>query len=165
MIPFMINLFIAVVCCLAIIFRFKDIVLRGAIIISVSLASLISFWLITLYAGKPIEKELPNDIVVYGQAIDTKQLKIYILYKKTVGKLPPTLVELEYSKELKETLKKGMQGSKGKPFRMKKGDGQGDGGDGKGKEGEGEGDGQGSLSTESETWKIMPLPPARMPRK
>ena len=95
MIPFIINLFIAIICCLAIIFRFKDFTLRCGMILSVTIASLISFWLITLYAGKPVEKSFPSDIIVYGQAIDMKELKVYILYKKTNGKLPPTLVELD----------------------------------------------------------------------
>tara|TARA_Y100001938_G_scaffold127991_1_gene181367 strand:- start:204 stop:701 length:498 start_codon:yes stop_codon:yes gene_type:complete len=165
MIPFIINLSIAVLCCLAIIFRFKDFVVRGSMIIAVTVASLISFWLITLYAGKPVEKTLPSDIIVYGQAIDMKELKVYILYKKTNGKLPPTLVELDYSKELKEALKKGLNEQEGKPFRMKKGEGEGKEGEGKEGEGEGEGEGDGSLSNESETWNIMQLPPARLPDK
>tara|TARA_R100001443_G_scaffold10346_4_gene19991 strand:+ start:5194 stop:5607 length:414 start_codon:yes stop_codon:yes gene_type:complete len=136
-------------------------------ILSVTIASLISFWLITLYAGKPVEKSLPSDIIVYGQAIDMKELKVYILYKKTNGKLPPTLVELDYSKELKEALKKGLKEQKGKPFRMKKGEGEGEGKEGDGQEGDGdgEGEGDGSLSNESETWNIMRLPPPRLPSK
>ncbi len=156
----------AILCCLAIICRFQDVLLRTAMIISVALASLISFWLITLYAGKPITKDLPSDIIVYGQAIDITNKKIYILYKKTSGDLPPTLVELEYSKELKGSLKEGMEQSEGKPFRMKKSDGDGgkDGQEGEG-EGQSEGSGDGSLSQESNTWNIMPLPPPILPEK
>jgi|TARA_R110002020_G_scaffold46539_22_gene132410 hypothetical protein len=135
-------------------------------IICVTVASLISFWLITLYAGKPISKDLPTDIIVYGQAIDIKNKKIYILYKNTNGELPPTLIEIEYSKSLKGSLKEGMEQSKGKPFRMKKrGDGDGQNGDGDGESQEdGEGN-QGAMSQESETWDIGPLPPPILPDK
>ena len=107
MIPFIINLSIAILCCLCIVCRFQDIVLRTGMIICVAIASLISFWLITLYAGKPIAQDLPSDIIVYGQAIDMTNQKIYVLYKKTDGDLPPTLIEMDYSKELKDSLKKG----------------------------------------------------------
>ena len=167
MIPFIINLFIAILCCLCIVCRFQDIVLRTGMIICVTVASLISFWLITLYAGKPITQDLPSDIIVYGQAIDITNHKIYILYKKTDGNLPPTLIEMDYSEGLKDSLKKGMQQSKGKPFRMKRKGKDGDGGDGDEGEGEGEGNGEydGSLSNESETWDILPLPPPRLPNK
>ena len=167
MIPFIINLSIAILCCLCIVCRFQDIVLRAGMIICVVLASLISFWIITLYAGKPIEKNLPDDIIVYGQAIDMANKKIYVLYKKTNGDFPPTLVEIEYSKPLKDSLKKGIEQSGGKPFRMKKtkkGEQGGDGEQGDG-ESETEGEGEGSLSQESETWEISPLPPPRLPEK
>ena len=165
MIPFIINLFIAILCCLCIICRFQDIMVRASMIICVTLASLISFWLITLYAGKPITKEIPSDIIVYGQAIDMKNKRIYIMYRKTNGDFPPVLLEAEYSKELKESLKKGMEQSDGKPFRMKKAkDGDGGAGGLQG-DGEGEGDGEGSLSQNSDTWEISPLPPPRLPEK
>ena len=155
----------AVLCCVCIICRFQDIVLRTSLIICVTMASLISFWLITLYAGKPIEKNLPGDIIVYGQAIDMKNQKIYILYKNTNGKLPPTLVEMEYSKNIKDSLKEGIEQSGGKPFRMKQTDSDATGGEGIEGEGEGEGEGDGSLSNESSTWDILPLPPPRLPYK
>ena len=166
MIPFIINLFIAILCCLCIICRFQDIVLRASLIICVVVASLISFWLITLYAGKPISKNLPDDIIVYGQAIDMENKKIFILYKNTNGHLPPTLIEMDYSKQLKGSLKEGMEKLKGKPFRMKKsGDGDGQNGDGNGEGQEGGEGNQGAMSQESETWDIGPLPPPKLPEK
>ena len=167
MIAFILNLSVAILCCVCIVCRPKDIVLRTGMIVSVTLASLISFWLITLYAGKPIDKALPGDIVVYGQAIDMKNQKIYILYRKTYGDFPPTLVEMDYSKSLKDSLKKGMEQSEGKPFRMQKSGKEGQGGNGEQGQGDSdaEGDGEGSLSQESETWDISPLPPPRLPQK
>jgi len=135
-------------------------------IICVVVASLISFWLITLYAGKPITQNLPDDIIVYGQAVDMQNQKIYILYKPTAGDLPPTLIEMDYSRTLNDSLKKGRQQSEGKPFRMKKTDKDGQGSEGEGEgEGENEGEGDGSLSNESETWDILPLPPPILPDK
>jgi len=166
MIPFILNLIISIISCAAIIFRFQDIVLRTGLIISVVCASLISFGLITLYAGKPIIKSLPDDIIVYGHAINLEDKRIYIMYKKTFDDWPPTLIDMEYSKELKEALKSGIKINKGKPFRMKESE-EGEKGDGEGKDGEGEGNGEdeGSMSNESETWNIMPLPPPRLPDK
>ncbi len=169
MIPFILNLMIAIIACSAIIFRFQDIILRTGLIVSVVCASLISFWLITLYAGKPIVKTLPDDIIVYGHAINIDEKKIYIMYKITNGGWPPTMIDMEYSKELKETLKEGTKQGGGKPFRLKKkAEGEGKGEAGEGKEGDGS-DGQqeggGSLSNQSDTWDIMPLPPPRLPDK
>ncbi len=166
MIPFILNLVISIISCSAIIFRFKDIVLRTGLIISVVCASLISFGLITLYAGKPIIKNLPDDIVVYGHAINLEDKRIYIMYKKTGGDWPPSLIDMTYSKELKEALKSGVKAHKGKPFRMKESE-EGTQGDEEGKEGDGkgEGEGNGSMSNESATWDIMPLPPPRLPDK
>ena len=166
MIPFILNLIISIISCSAIIFRFKDIVLRTGLIISVVCASLISFGLITLYAGKPMIKNLPSDIIVYGHAINLEDKRIYIMYKKTGGDWPPSLIDMIYSKELKEALKSGVKINKGKPFRMKESD-EGTEGKGEGKEGdgEGEGEGEGSMSNESATWDIMPLPPIRLPDK
>lgn len=169
MIPFLLNLMVATVACVAIVTRPQDIVLRTGLVISVVCASLISFWLITLYAGKPIVKTLPEDIIVYGHAINIEDKKIYIMYKVTNGGWPPTMIDVEYSKELKEVLKEGSKQSGGKPFRLKKnGDSEGQGGDGQGKDGDGSSsaeDGGGSLSSQSDTWDIMPLPPPRLPDK
>ena len=166
MIPFILNLIISIISCSAIIFRFQDIVLRTGLIISVVCASLISFGLITLYAGKPIVKNLPDDIIVYGHAINLEDKRIYIMYKRTNGDWPPSLIDMIYSKELKEALKSGVKMNKGKPFRMKE-SGEGEEGDGEGGEGDGEGNGEGkgSMSHESSTWNIMPLPPIRLPDK
>ena len=166
MIPFILNLIISIISCSAIIFRFQDIVLRTGLIISVVCASLISFGLITLYAGKPIVKNLPDDIIVYGHAINLEDKRIYIMYKRTNGDWPPSLIDMIYSKELKEALKSGVKMNKGKPFRMKE-SGEGEEGDGEGGEGDGEGngEGEGSMSNESATWDIMPLPPIRLPDK
>ena len=135
MMPFILNLIISIISCAAIIFRFQDIVLRTGLIISVVCASLISFGLITLYAGKPIVKSLPNDIIVYGHAINLEDKRIYIMYKKTNGDWPPTLIDMKYSKELKEALKSGVKIHKGKPFRMKESEEGTQGGEGEGKEG------------------------------
>ena len=167
MIPFILNLVISIISCSAIIFRFKDIVLRTGLIISVVCASLISFGLITLYAGKPIVKNLPDDIIVYGHAINLEDKRIYIMYKETNGDWPPSLIDMRYSKELKEALKSGVKINKGKPFRMKESEEGTQGGEGEGKEGDGKGEGenQGSMSNESSTWDIMPLPPIRLPDK
>ena len=166
MIPFILNLIISIISCAAIIFRFQDIVLRTGLIISVVCASLISFGLITLYAGKPIIKSLPDDIIVYGHAINLEDKRIYIMYKKTFADWPPTLIDMEYSKELKEALKSGVKAHKGKPFRMKESEEEAQGnGEGEEGEGEGNGEGEGSMSNESETWNIMPLPPPRLPDK
>jgi len=170
MIPFILNLMIAIVACSAIVMRPQDIVLRTGLVISVVCASLISFWLITLYAGKPVVKTLPDDIIVYGHAINIDEQKIYIMYKVTSGGWPPTMIDVEYSKELKEVLKEGANQSGGKPFRMKKNEqgGEAGGQQGEGKDGEGsegEQDGGGSLSSQSDTWNIMPLPPPRLPDK
>ena len=170
MIPFILNLMISIIACSAIIFRFQDIVLRTGLIISVVCASLISFWLITLYAGKPIVKTLPDDVIVYGHAINIDEKKIYVMYKKTNGDWPPTMADVKYSKKLKETLKQGAKQSEGKPFRLKKKqeDEGVEGKEGEGREGDGsEGveEGGGSLSNQSDTWEIMPLPPPRLPDK
>lgn len=167
MIPFIISLFIATVACVCIICRFEDIVLRTGLVIIVVLASLISFWLITLYAGKPLETNMPEDTIVYGHAIDIKGKKIYILQRKINDDFPPVLIEIEYNKELGKALKAGSEQSGGKPFRLKKKGGEagtGEPGENQG-EGDGEGEGEGSLSQESETWDIMPLPPPKMPQK
>ena len=169
MIPFILNLAIAIIACCAIVVRPQDIVLRTGLVISVVCASLVSFWLITLYAGKPIVKTLPDDVIVYGHAMNIDEKKIYIMYKTTNGGWPPTMIDVEYSKELKETLKEGAKQSGGKPFRLKKngkgkqGNGQGEGKEGDGSEGAEEGGG--SLSNQSDTWQIMPLPPPRLPDK
>ena len=112
---------------------------------------------------------MPEDIIVYGHAINIDEKKIYIMYKITNGDWPPTMIDVKYSKELKETLKQGTKQSEGKPFRLKKngkseqGDGQGEGREGDGSEGAE--DGGGSLSNQSDTWEIMPLPPPRLPDK
>jgi len=166
MFPFILNLIISIISCAAIIFRFKDIVLRTGLVISVVCASLISFGVISLYAGKPIVKSIPNDIIVYGHAINLEEKRIYVMYKKTGDGWPPTLIDAKYSKELKEALKGGVKQGKGKPFRLKKSEGGADG-DGEGQKGEGEGKGKdkGSLSNRSETWDIMPLPPLKLPPK
>lgn len=168
MISFLLNMMVAIVACVAIVTRPQDIVLRTGLVISVVCASLISFWLITLYAGKPIEKTLPEDIIVYGHAINIEDKKIYIMYKVTNGGWPPTMIDVEYSKELKEVLKEGAKQSGGKPFRLKKNEenSEGEGGDGKDGDGsDGGQEGEGSLSTQSDTWDIMPLPPPRLPDK
>ena len=166
MISFIINLFIAILACVCVVCRFKDIVLRTGLVICVAIASLISFWLITLYAGKPLESIAPDDMIVYGQAIDIQNSKIYILQRKPNDGFPPILIELPYEKKLGDALKGGAEQSEGKPFRLqkkagKKGDGEQDG-DG---EGSGESDNGGAMSQKSETWEIMPLPPPRLPDK
>jgi hypothetical protein len=89
------------------------------------------------------------------------------MYKETNGDWPPSLIDMIYSKELKEALKSGVKINKGKPFRMKESEEGTQGGEGEGREGDGKGEGesQGSMSNESATWDIMPLPPIRLPDK
>ena len=167
MIPFVISLFISIIACVSIICRFQDIVLRTGLVIIVVTASLISFWLITLYAGKPLESySPPDDFIVYGHAIDLQGKKMYILYRKPNADFPPILIELPYEKNLGKALRDGAKKSEGKPFRLKKGENQGEGGQGEGEgEGENEGEGEGSLSLESESWDLMPLPSPILPPK
>jgi len=171
MTSFIICLLISIISCLALIYRFKDVVLRAGLIIVIVMASLINFWLITLYAGKPLSKRPPDDMIVYGQAIDIKNKTIYILHRKPTDDFPPILIEVPYNKPLGEALRQGSQSSEGKPFRIKKGeDGDGEGrgkGDGKGN-GKGKGNGEkggGGMSLDSETWDLIPLPPPIMPKK
>jgi len=165
MIPFIISLVIAVIACVSIICRFQDIVLRTGLVITVVLASLISFWLITLYAGKPLESIAPDDMIVYGHAIDIHGKKIYIMLKKPNDGFPPTMIELPYDKKLGKALKDGAKGAEGKPFRLKKND-KGDGEEGQGQgDGENQGEGEGSLSLESQSWELMPLPAPILPPK
>lgn len=173
MISFIICLLIGIISCLALIHRYKNIALRATLIIIIVAASLVNFWLITMYAGKPLSKAAPDDMVVYGQAIDIQNKRIYILHRKPSDDFPPILIEVPYRKPLGEALRKGSQSSKGKPFRIKKGEGEK--GEGKGKAdgkggGKGKGDGKGkegggSMSLDSETWNLIPLPPPIMPKK
>ncbi len=166
MIPFIISLFIAIIACVSIICRFQDIVLRTGLVISVVLASLISFWLITLYAGKPLESAAPDDFVVYGHAIDIQNKKMYIMHRKINDGFPPIMIELPYDKNLGKALKDGAKQSEGKPFRLKQGDSNGTGEEGQGQgDGENEGEGEGSLSLESQSWELMPLPAPILPPK
>ncbi len=157
----------AIISCLALIYRFKDLVLRASLIIIIVAASLVNFWLITLYAGRPLSKAAPSDMVVYGQAIDIQNKKIYILHRKPNDDFPPILIEVPYSKNLGDALRQGSQSSEGKPFRLKKGEADGKPGDGKGA-GNGEKGGEqgnGTMSLDSDTWDLMPLPPPKLPKK
>jgi hypothetical protein len=157
MITFIVSLVIAIVACLSLIYRFKDISLRAGLIIIVVASSLVNFWLITLYAGKPLATSPPEDMIVYGYAVDIKNEKIYIMQKEPEHDFPPLFIWVPYNRELGDVLNKGSKRAKGKPFRVKR----------KGKRGK-ENDGEtnkGSISLESMSWELVPLPDPKLPPK
>jgi hypothetical protein len=156
MITFIVSLVIAIVACLSLIYRFQNTSLRAGLIIVVVASSLVNFWLITLYAGKPLATTPPDDMVVYGYAIDMKNQKIYLMQKKPEDGFPPLFIQLPYSRNLGDTLNQGSEKAKGKPFRVKK--------KGKGEKTDEENNGE-SISLKSMSWELAPLPDPKLPPK
>lgn len=169
MIPFVLSIAMAALACAAVVARPKSVLIRAFLILGIISGSATSMWLSSEYAGKPLEMDVPADIIVYGQAVDVRGGKIYIMFKHTDGKLPTTHMVTDYNKKLSEALKEGKKKGSGKPFRMKNAtaDGKGNEGQAGGREGgsEGDGTGSGSMSEESNPYSIHSLPPAILPQK
>jgi len=128
------------------------------------------------YKGQPIfYKQIPSELIVYGQEIDQEAGFIHILCREyEEGKL--MFIRTPYDMDMHKAMDQGQKQSKGKAYMLKRGE-DGEGGDGKGdgkgkgkggKEGDGDGEGkgtQGSLSHESERYWSAPMPKPRLPRK
>ena len=146
-------------------------VLKLVTIPAVIFGSVLSFYLILQYQGKPIVSEsIPPDITVYGQLVDKENETIYLLFSET-GELPPPIyVQYIYNEGLHKALSQGKRQGKGEPFRLtakEKGEG-GEGGEG-GEKGEGDGKGKNkgkkganNISLESASFGVHALPPPVM---
>ena len=138
-----------------------------------------TLWVVSLtasYKGSPIfYKKIPPELIVYGQEIDQEEGYIHLLCREYEdGKL--IFMKTPYVLEMHKALEEGRNQSKGKPFKMNRGE-KGEGGEGKeggkgkgkgGQEGDGTEDGeggQGSLSHQSDRYWSGPLPRTQLPQK
>lgn len=165
MIVFLLTLLLSFCCCVVIAYSNAWLSIKISLIISLAVASTLVFMMIAAYAGKPVERTLPPDVLVYGQVIDLRASTIYVMYKEVGQPLPPLMLQTPYNKDLQKALAEGRNKTKGKPFRLKTEE-LGKGGDvGRGKSSQGEKDGKGTLSKQSVAYKVFEVPPPKLPQK
>lgn len=142
-------------------------ILRGVMIVALVVSSLYVFHLLEKYRGTPKVSSLPPDVVVFGAAVDEDSGRIY-LFCSHDGGIPPSSLQVPYSKEVHEALEAGKAAFGGKPFRMQsegaKG-GDGEGGGPAGVEGNERAEGGGSLSQESSPTVKISIPESKLPSK
>lgn len=138
------------------------------------IATLFVIMLTTGYRGSAIYyKQIPSELIVYGQRINAEEGWIEIHCSKT-KESESMLITTDYDSELHKAVDNGRKQSKGQPFKLKsngessgedteKGKGKGKG-DGKGKDGE-NGETGGSLSQESRRYWSEPMPKPELPNK
>jgi hypothetical protein len=168
MIIFLILLFCFSLCALVCIKSTFSIAIKSLLIVVLLISSLISFKLLEFYIGKPVIKKIPSaEVIVYGQVVDLKEKKIYILSTEIDGSLPADYIEYPYYEKLHKALEEGRKSKKGKPFLLKtkdKGDPR-EGDKANGKKSSEQGKKGSSLSLESKTFEIHDLPPPVLPKK
>jgi len=89
---------------------------RSFLVVGLIVSAWLVFLMIQDYAGKPIQGNVPKDIIVYGQKVDFQNGLVYIMYSEANQK--PKLLETELREPLVKALKKGKTMMKGNPFRM-----------------------------------------------
>lgn len=150
--------------------------LKSLLIACILFSSLGSFVLLKRFEGHPSAiSALPAEIVIYGQAIDLNNDKIYLLYSSLDKNVPEKYVILDYDPKLHEALEEGREKFEGKEFVLtseKDGEG-GEGGDkestGEGKKGSEKGSGKqgqgNSLSKGDSEFGVRRRFPHKMPEK